>query len=454
MDLFNKKKIKSISEELEKCKNDRDSILSEKESLLSKYSPIIDLEKEVDLITSSIEDLKNKKNDLAQKYDYGKRIYDELVEETKLYESKLDLISYGHYEPIFSYEDSDAYKENILEVKETQREYINSDLAIKCNTTWHVDGSLRKGKTMTNRQMKLMLRAFNNECEALISKVKWNNIESLEKRVEKSFEAMNRLGQSNHIEIQRPYLSLKLKELKLTHEYNLKKHEEKEAQREERARIREEEKAQRDFEIAKRKAEREEALYKKALEKAKQDLGLVSGDELIKLQHQISDLENNLREAYEQKERALSMAQQTKSGYVYVISNIGSFGENIYKIGLTRRLEPLDRVRELGDSSVPFTFDVHALIFSTDAPALEYQLHQVFKDRSVNLVNYRKEFFRVSLEEVEKEVNKILDKKVEFIKLSEAQEFKESISIRESLLEQNQIEETQHKFPEHLFEEE
>ncbi|MEC3966790.1 DUF4041 domain-containing protein [Flagellimonas halotolerans] len=454
MDLFNKKKVKLLSDELQKCINEKDSILSQKEELLSKYSKIIDLEKEVETIISHINDLKNKRNELSIKYDQGKRLYDELIEETKIYESKLDLISYGHYDPIFDFQDSETYKKHIEEIKRAQKHYIQNGLAIECFTTWHVDGNLKKGQAMINKQMKLMLRAFNNECDVLISKVKWNNIETIEKRIQKSYNAINRLGKSNNIEIVDTFLTMKIEELKLTHEYNLKKHEEKEAQREERARIREEEKAQRDFEIAKRKAEREEALYQKALEKAKQDLGLVSGEELIKLHNKILDLENNLKAAHDQKERALSMAQQTKSGYVYVISNIGSFGENVYKIGLTRRLEPLDRVRELGDSSVPFTFDVHALIFSTDAPALENQLHQVFKEKSVNLINFRKEFFRVTLEEIENEVNKIVDKKVEFIKLSEAQEFKESISIRESWVEQNQIEEVEHKFPKHLFDEE
>ena len=160
----------------------------------------------------------------------------------------------------------------------------------------------------------------------------------------------------------------------------------------------------------------------------------------------------NLRLAYEQKERALSITQQTKSGYVYVISNIGSFGKDVHKIGLTRRLEPLDRVRELGDSSVPFTFDVHALIYSDDAPALEYQLHQVFKENSVNLVNFRKEFFKVSLDEIEKEVNKINEKEVEFIKLTEAQHYRESITIREEMQLEKDKNEEPSRFPETLFE--
>ena len=143
----------------------------------------------------------------------------------------------------------------------------------------------------------------------------------------------------------------------------------------------------------------------------------------------IEQLKQDLEEAHSKNERAKSMAQQTKSGHVYVISNIGSFGENVYKIGMTRRLEPLDRVRELGDASVPFIFDVHAMIYSKDAPALENTLHKVFDTKRVNLVNTRKEFFNVNLEEVEKEAKKI-SKEVEFIKTIEAKDYKESRAIR------------------------
>ena len=124
------------------------------------------------------------------------------------------------------------------------------------------------------------------------------------------------------------------------------------------------------------------------------------------------------------------MAQQTKRGHVYVISNIGSFGENVYKIGMTRRLDPMDRVRELGDASVPFPFDVHAIIFSEDAPALETKLHKTFNQRRVNLINTKKEFFHVSLQEIEDVVHEN-NAEIEFTKLAEARDYRESMAIRE-----------------------
>lgn len=126
------------------------------------------------------------------------------------------------------------------------------------------------------------------------------------------------------------------------------------------------------------------------------------------------------------------MAQQTKAGHVYVISNIGSFGDNVFKIGMTRRLEPMDRVKELGDASVPFEFDVHAMIYSDNAPELENIIHKEFDSRRVNLVNSRKEFFQVELEEIE-EIAKKRNLDVEFTKIAEAREFRESKILREEL---------------------
>ncbi|MBL0884154.1 MAG: GIY-YIG nuclease family protein, partial [Chitinophagaceae bacterium] len=196
--------------------------------------------------------------------------------------------------------------------------------------------------------------------------------------------------------------------------------------------LREEEKAKREFEQAQKEAEKEEALYQKALDKARREFESSTGAKHDELQSQIEKLEQELKEAQEKKERALSMAQQTKRGHVYIISNIGSFGENIYKIGMTRRLEPNDRVRELGDASVPFQFDIHAMIYSDEAPTLENELHKAFNNRKVNMLNYRKEFFKVTLDEIEQKVKEIgLD--AEFSRVPEAMEYRETLAILEKL---------------------
>ena len=227
---------------------------------------------------------------------------------------------------------------------------------------WSVGGSVAEGRKMTNQYKKLMLFAFNGESDGLISKVKWNNAAKTKERITKTFETINKLGLSQNVFITNEFLNLKLEELALTYEYEQKKYEEKEEQRLIREQMREEEKAQKELEKAQKEAEDEEKRFQKALEKAKQELQGTSNVDSSVLEEQIKDLEKKLQEAQDKKERAIAQAQLTKVGHIYVISNVGSFGQDVYKIGMTRRLDPLDRVRELGDASVPFQFDIHAII--------------------------------------------------------------------------------------------
>jgi hypothetical protein len=254
----------------------------------------------------------------------------------------------------------------------------------------------------------------------------------MKERIKKSFETINKIGESQTVSIQGEYLDLKIKELTLEYEYQLKRQKEKEELRLAQEEMREEEKARKEFEQAQKEAEKEEANYEKALEKARKEIGLATGDKHEKLQAQIEKLEQELKEAHEKKERAMSMAQQTKRGHVYIISNIGSFGEQVYKIGMTRRLEPLDRIKELGDASVPFQFDIHAMIYSEDAPTLENALHKAFTNKKVNMLNYRKEFFKVTLDEIEQKAKEI-GLETEFIRLPEAMEYRETLAILEKL---------------------
>ncbi len=247
----------------------------------------------------------------------------------------------------------------------------------------------------------------------------------MEQRIEKSFTSINNLNKSSDIVISTKYLQLKLDELHLAHEYKEKKQLEKEEQAEIRRQMREEAKLEHEIE----EALKEEEKYQGLLDKAKTEAEKTTGAKLEKLQEKILALAEDLQMAQEKSERAKSMAQQTKAGHIYVISNVGSFGENIYKIGMTRRLEPLDRVRELGDASVPFIFDVHAMIYSEDAPSLEKTLHKAFDLKRVNLVNNRKEFFSVGLDDIENEV-KIISSEAAFVLTAEAKEYKQSVALR------------------------
>lgn len=277
-----------------------------------------------------------------------------------------------------------------------------------------------------------MLRAFNGEADVMIAKVKWNNISQMKERLRKAFDTINKLGSGFNVYIEKQFFTLKEQQLVLEYESQAKKQEEKEAMKAIQDELREEEKARRDFEKAQKEAEKEESMYQKAIERVRREFEQATGVNTIELQEQINQLENALREVQEKKERALSMAQQTKRGYVYIISNIGAFGDHVYKIGMTRRLEPMDRVRELGDASVPFGFDVHALIYSDEARTLEYELHKAFAHKKVNMLNFRKEFFKVSLEEIEAKI-KELGFEAEFTSIAEAMEFRETLTILQKI---------------------
>ncbi len=396
---------------------------------LEKYSAIIDLETEAEKIKNQIARTNTEFNDLRSEYKIKLQIMKDLEKELKKLEEEYELTTYGFYKSTYIFETSERYKDELDLIKEKQKQMIQAKTAVTCSTNWTVDGNKREGQKMTDKSIKLTLRAFNGESDAIISNVKWNNYNTMQERINKAYESIVKLNESNKVNIAYQYLQLKLQELKLTHEYREKAKDEKEEQRAIREQMREEEKALKEIEKAQADAEKEEIQYQKALQKAHEQLSKAKEEEMGVLNAQIEELNRKLAEAEAKKERALSMAQQTRSGHVYVISNIGSFGENVYKIGMTRRLEPLDRVRELGDASVPFLFDVHAMIYSKDAPKLERSLHKTFNDNRVNMVNGRKEFFNVSLDLVEQEVKR-LGEMIEFTKIVEAKEYNETISMR------------------------
>jgi len=420
---------------------------------LERFSEIISIENEIESKNKEFSEIQENSIELNDKFVISKSIFKELEKDIKLYQNDLEFVELGIYEPIFDLETSEKYKEKIIQIVTKQKQLIKGGNACVCNTEWTVGNSRKQGEIMTRRYINLTLRAFNGECDSLISKVRWNNIKRFEERIKKAFIAINKLGKSNNTIITDRYLKLKLDELHLIYELSHKKYQEKEEAKAIRDAQREEERAQREFEKARKDAEVEEKRFQKALERAKKDLGLVSGEKLDELNFQIKQLEQNLKEAHEAKERAISRAQETKSGHVYIISNLGSFGENVYKIGMTRRLEPMDRVKELGDASVPFTFDLHAMIFSENAPELENLLHKEFDDRRINKVNYRKEYFRVSLDEIEQVIIDKYEKEVDFIKVIEAQQFRETKSIIKQLQQakDKKTESEVEKYPDNLF---
>lgn len=417
--------IQNLNNELDNCNSSKKDL----ENKLEKYSAIINIESEVSNIIEKIKIQTQELEELNNKYLSAKEIYKNLKHEVSIFETNLDLAEFGVYEPVYDFEKSDDYRDEQNRIISLQKQLIQNEKAAISHTTWTVNGSEAQGRAATKKFIKLILRAFNGEADSLVTKVKWNNINQIKERLNKSFSTLNALGKSQTVEITKDYFDLKIKELLLEYEFRLKKQQEREEQRALAEELREEEKAKREYEKAQKEAEKEEAYYQKILEKVKKDYQSKIGNP-EELENKIAELERDLEEARNKKERALSMAQQTKRGNVYIISNIGSFGENVYKIGMTRRLEPMDRVRELGDASVPFKFDVHAMIYSDEARTLEYELHKAFADRAVNLFNFRKEFFNVTLEEIEQKI-KELGFEAEFSTIPEAEEYNETLAIKE-----------------------
>ncbi len=281
--------------------------------------------------------------------------------------------------------------------------------------------------------VSFIIYAFNGQVDSILAKSKKDNYGVLEQKIKDVYNLVNSNGATfREAKITPQYLESRLEELKWAVVCHELKAQQQEEQRRIREQMREEEKARREYERAQKEAAKEEALIRKAMEKAQAAMEKASAEQRSKYEAQLAELQQKLTEAEEKNQRAISMAHQTKRGNVYVISNIGSFGENVYKVGMTRRLEPLDRVRELGDASVPFPFDVHAIIESDDAPALETNLHKAMALMQVNKANPRKEFFRISLADIHKLVDN-MGYTANWTMEAAAAEYRETLAIEESM---------------------
>ena len=383
------------------------------QELVQRTSHILDAEESAKQTRQLLEGLQHEYNVTLARHK-------ELLAAIAAMEEDEELIECGIYRPAYSFDFSTEYKLKLDNIRALQKQKVKDKAAVR-------EGSGAKAEV--NRLVKLVLRAFNGECDALASKLTWKNISTTLEQVGRAAQAINKLVEWLGIEISSEYINLKLSEMQLLHEYQEKRQAELEEQRAMREQMREEEKARREYEKALQEATQEQERYQKALAEAQAKLASAHGDELDRLNETVALLSQKLEDAKERGLRAQSMAELTKSGHVYVISNVGSFGDKMFKIGMTRRLEPSERVNELGDASVPFKFDIHAMIYSKDAPSLEKTLHEYFKARQVNLVNDRKEFFFATLDEIEHAVRS-LHGEIEFTRVTEAKEYTESCALR------------------------
>lgn len=435
MGFFNKKelaKIKELETEVVSLNNKLKELgaleyYEIKEKIIESKETYKKLEaKNKDFDDNISQNIKDKKSDLQQIINSIEEKQNEL--DTVMLD--LEMADFGIYLPKYKCMSSDDYKDKIKEVRAFQKDMIKAKNALYYSDNWTLDGNKAKGRAMNNDNMKMYLRAFNNECDVLISKAKFNNIDTIEEKIYKCARALDKLNERNQITLNDNYINLKIKELELVHEHAVKKQEEKEANRQAREEDREHQKMLKEIEEARKSIKKEQSHYEQARDDIMRQLKDADETRKLELQLKLDDINETLGEI------DLSLADidyreaNNRAGYVYVISNIGSFGEGVYKIGMTRRLEPQDRVDELGSASVPFRFDVHAMIFSDDAPKLENALHNAFSDKKINIVNGRKEFFKVSIDEIEKVIKENHDKSIEFVKTADAEQYRESVKLR------------------------
>jgi len=477
--LVMRKKLKKFTEEIKSLRGWLQKSRSNTDNLEKKYKPIIDAESHIAEMLSHSEMLRSEVNhELAVMKTDTKEINS--AARIKLSEAKEKAVSitenaHSEAKRVVNYakqqaidiagdayeakEKADSYAAAITAMKNTINGYnddyivpnhsVLDDLAeeysfkeagqelkatralvkstVKLNQAGTCDYAEQNRKTYA---IHFAVDAFNGKVDTALSKVKHDNYGKIKQEIIDAYSLVNHNGGAfKNARINQSYLDIRLSELKwavATHEL---RQAELAEQREIKQQIREEEKAQREMAKAIKDAAKEEKMLQEALEKARAELSHANAQEREAFQVKLTDLEGQLKEAEKRGQRALSLAQQTKRGHVYVISNIGSFGEDVFKIGMTRRLEPLDRVKELGDASVPFSFDVHAMLYSENAPALEKQLHRAFSESSVNKVNPRKEFFRVALPIIKEAVMKENLTDVHWTMKAEAAEFRESLAI-------------------------
>lgn len=319
---------------------------------------------------------------------------------------------YRYHHPL---ETAAAYQDRLKDLEARIAELVKSSRAIVKSDLFTFNNSLAQGRKMTTDLGKLMLRAYNAEADNALRTFRVGNVVTAKQRLQAARDAIARLGALMEMHISDEFHALRVEEIELTADWLMKKQEEREAEREERARLREERRVERELAEERARLDKERALLLSTLttlnERGEEDAGLAQ--RLAAIDQAIAD--NDYR------------AANIRAGYVYVISNQGAFGPNVVKIGLTRRLEPRERIDELGGASVPFRFDTHTLFFSEDAVTLETELHHHFAARAVNQANSRKEFFFATPAEVRDVLLEKVGSLLEFAAEPDAVEYRQSV---------------------------
>lgn len=424
LDTFKGKKYKADLEGLQEKYDDLEKLLSPEMKETAKFQEYKkELEKTITNLEKKLQEQRIETDGLTAEIASKKQ---QLIS----FDDAILVQEFGLYSPRYDFVKASEYKDKITQIRAQQKECIKNGTAVSGDMDWTVNKSAAKGKKMVKDMQKLLLRAFNSECDETIGKIKYNNIDTSIKKINASATAISKLGTIMSISITDKYLQLKIQEAYLALEYQLKKQQEKENAKEARAQMREAAKLQKEIDEQRKKIEKEQIHYQKALLTITKQLEKASEDEKAELLAKREELEKELQDIETSLKDIDYREANQRAGYVYIISNIGAFGEDVYKIGMTRRLDPQERIDELSSASVPFNFDVHAMIFSDDAPALEASLHREFENKKLNMVNHRREFFHVTLDEIKDVIRKNFDKTVEFTDIPDAEQYRISIQMR------------------------
>ncbi|HGD6513369.1 TPA: DUF4041 domain-containing protein [Streptococcus agalactiae] len=407
---------KPKDEALEAKISSLESKLKDKQSILDDLTRQIKVAKD---ILKLDDELKKRQSELKA-----------LQKEVIVLNDDLDLQEYGFFERKYKFSDSTKYKEELETLRKRQKQLVKDKKAGVIVRPMLLDNSKSKGGAMQNQLIKAMIRGFNGEVDAHLVKVTATNLSKKVDAVVKSFNQLNKMYSRNLVCLSNDYLELKISELQLAVEYELQKLEEKELLREQRAKEREDKKLQAELAAKRKQIEKDRKHFKQMLDNVEELLKTANEEEKEKLNLQLAEYQDKLSELDELEEDIDYREGHATAGYVYIISNIGAFGEDVYKIGVTRRLDPMERIRELGSASVPFQFDVHALIFSEEAFSLEKELHNRFEKNKINKVNGRKEYFKVPFSDIKAVLEEHKELAIELTEKAEAFEYRQSLMTK------------------------
>lgn len=380
-----------------------------------------------------IEQKEQEKEKLKQKIEEYTIQCNELKDKADLYIDATSFSDVGLYQPKYNFMSSLEAKEKLMKCRKQQKDMIKAGTAVKRPQEFMWNGSKAEGKRALNSFTKQMLRCFNFESQVIIGNVTIGNMDRSMLKIEKSYEDINKFNEKyTGLALSKKYLKRKLEELEIAIEYAMIVDAEKEELKEQREREKEEKALQREINNRKKIIDKDIKHYEKIIAELENKLAKAQSEtEKEELQRQLHEQETHKEEKAKEKEELDYRQANATAGYVYVISNIGAFGKDVVKIGVTRRLDPLERIKELSSASVPFKFDVHALIFSDNAYKLESDLHKYFNDYRVNKVNLRKEFFRIPIDDIESKLEEYKNLTVNFTKEAEADEYYQTLAIEE-----------------------